>query len=73
MATNRDIFSSRIPYGYAGAKFPDLDSARRMAKLNYSRAVEDAESQGKRVKETFDQALVMEETSVYLKLTYVNK
>ena len=73
MATKRDILSSRIPYGYAGAKFPDLDSARRMAKLNYQRAVEDAEEQGKKVKETFDQALVMEETSVYLKLTYVDK
>ncbi|MBR3280237.1 MAG: hypothetical protein IKI57_00110 [Clostridia bacterium] len=73
MATNRDIYSSRIPYGYAGAKFPDLSSARRMAKINYERAVKDAESQGKKVKETFDQALVMEETSVYLNLTYVNQ
>ena len=69
MATKKiNLTTDRIPYGYANAKFPDLDSAKRMAKLEYKRM---KEKYGDEIVEDFDKALVEEEYSVYLKLTRI--
>ena len=68
MATKRNVSIPRITYGYPGATYPNLESAVSMAKLESERA---KETYGDKLKETFDQALVEEETSVYLKLTCV--
>jgi len=68
MATKKDVSSHRITYGYPGATYPNLESAVSMAKLEYKRAYE---KYGDKLKETFDKALHMEETSVYLTLTVV--
>jgi len=73
MATKKDVSIPRITYGYPGATYPTLKFAVDMAKIEYERAVEKAEKEGKKIKESYDQALVMEETSVYLKLTMVDK
>ena len=69
MATKKyDESSRRYSYGYAGAEFPNLESAVSMARHKY-KAVK--EEYGNQIIETFDKALQMEETSVYLKLTRV--
>ena len=73
MATKKDVSPERITYGYPGARFPTLKFATDMAKIEYDRAVEKAKEEGKRIKETYDQALVMEEYSVYLKLTLIEE
>ena len=62
--------SRRYTYGYPGAEYPNLESAVSMAKHKY-KAVKD--EYGDEIKETFDQALVMEENSVYVKMTRVVK
>jgi hypothetical protein len=70
MATKRNVSTQRISYGYPGAQFPNLESAVSMAKLEYNRA---RKQYGDKLMETFDRALVTEDTSIYLKLTCVEK
>ena len=71
MATKKvNVSTDRFTYGFGDAQFPDLDCAKRMAKKRYN---ELKELYGDELQETFDQALVMEETSVYLQLTRVIK
>ena len=71
MATKKvNVSSRRYTYGFSGAEYPNLESAVSMARHKY-KAVK--EEYGTELLETFDQALVMEENSVYLKLTRVVK
>ncbi len=58
----------RYTYGFAGADYPNLQTALYVVKNKY----EDMKKKhGKNLIETYDQALVEEENSVYLKLTLV--
>ncbi len=58
----------RFTYGFAGAEFPDEKSAIDWAQHEYK---EMKDKYGDEIKETYEQALVVEETSVYLQLTRV--
>ena len=69
MATKKvNASSRRYTYGFAGAEFPDLQSARWKAEKEYERL---CAKYGGRILERLDQALQEEENSVWLKLTYV--
>lgn len=65
-----NVSSRRFTYGFSGAEYPDLSSAKWMAKSEYESL---KKKYGDDLVETFDQALVMGLTSVYLKLTRVVK
>ena len=69
MATKKYNESSRrYYYGFPGAEFPNLEAALQMTRYKYAKVVEEY---GEEIKETYDQALVVEENSVYLQLTRV--
>ncbi len=69
MATKKYNESSRrYYYGFAGAEFPDLASALDMAQYKYRKVKEEY---GSEIVETYDQALKVEENSVWLSLTRV--
>lgn len=63
-----NVSSRRFTYGYAEAEFPDWESALWKAKEEYGRICALYSGQ---IKEQFEQALQKEETSVWLKLTWV--
>lgn len=63
-----DVSSRRYSYGYAGAEYPDLESALQMARHKYRKVKEEY---GDELLEDFDHAIREEEFSVYLKLTRV--
>ena len=65
-----NVSTRRFTYGFADAEFPDLDAAVWKARREYEAM---KEKYGDELVETFDKALVMEETSVYLQLTRVVK
>ncbi len=65
-----NVSSQRITYGFAGAQYPNLESALSMARHLYRLKKDEL---GDELKETYDQALVEEENSVYLKMTRVVK
>ncbi len=66
MSKKVNVSSRRYTYGFANAEYPNLESAVSMARHKYKK---EKEKYGDSLIETFDQALVMEENSVYLNLT----
>ena len=60
-----DVSTGRMTYGFPGADYPDLDTVLIVARDEYRKA---EEKYGDKLIERWDNAIVKEDTSIYLSL-----